>query len=99
MRLEEDLCWAQWSMPVRLLLSPTEIPFHNSEYLPATVVTQRHIFADQHCNRRAYADSKTLTEDKRESLFAVIKQDPQISFLFDVLSAADISMGMLSRQV
>lgn len=100
MRLVEDLCWAQWSMPVPLLLLLTRIPFQNSEDLPATVVTRRHIsFADQSCNRRAYADSKTLTEDKRQNLFAVIEQDPQISFLFDVLSAADISMSMLSRQV
>ena len=57
------------------------------------------ILADPHCNRRAYADSKTLTEDKRENLFEAIQQDSQISFLFDVLSAADISMSMLSRQV
>lgn len=47
--------------------------------------------------KQAYADSKTLTEDKRENLFEAIQQDPQISFLFDVLSAADISMNMLSR--
>ncbi|KAL3135483.1 hypothetical protein ABBQ38_005963 [Trebouxia sp. C0009 RCD-2024] len=47
--------------------------------------------------KQAYADSKTLTEDKRENLFEAIQQDSQISFLFDVLSAADISMSMLSR--
>ena len=48
---------------------------------------------------RAYADSKTLTEDKRESLFEAMHQDTQISSLSDVLSAGDISENMLSRQV
>lgn len=58
---------------------------------------QMHLLLNAPCNCRAYADSKTLTEDKRENLFEAIQQDAQISFLFDVLSAADISMSMLSR--
>lgn len=47
--------------------------------------------------KQAYADSKTLTEEKRQSLFDAVQQDTQISSLFDVLSAADISVNMLSR--
>lgn len=58
---------------------------------------QMHLLLNAHRNCRAYADSKTLTEDKRETLFEAIQQDAQISFVFDVLSAADISMSMLSR--
>ncbi|KAL0019377.1 hypothetical protein WJX77_001826 [Trebouxia sp. C0004] len=47
--------------------------------------------------KQAYADSKTLNEDKREILFETIQQDSQISCLYDALSAADISVNMLSR--
>ncbi len=47
--------------------------------------------------RRAYADSKTLNEDKREKLFLDIQRDANISFLYDVLTAAEISVSMLSR--
>ncbi len=46
---------------------------------------------------RAYADSKTLNEDRRELLFEAIQQDSQICFLYDALSATDISVSMLSR--
>ncbi|DBA66720.1 TPA: hypothetical protein ACH3X2_001870 [Trebouxia sp. C0005] len=47
--------------------------------------------------KQAYADSKTLNEDKRELLYEAIQQDSQICFLYDALSATDISVNMLSR--
>lgn len=100
MKPEEGLCWALWFMPALLLLLLTKIPWQSSEYMFATVNQCGFTpLANQHHNCRAYADSKTLTEDKRESLFEAIQQDIQISFLSDALSAADISMSMLSRQV
>lgn len=86
-------------MPVLSLQLPTGIPLQSSKSLLASAFSGYSFSADQKFNCRAYADSKTLTEDKRENLFEAIQQDPQISFLFDVLSAADISMNMLSRQI
>ena len=49
------------------------------------------------CACRAYADSKTLSEDRRKTLFQDIELDTQISFVYDTLTAADISVNMLSR--
>lgn len=46
---------------------------------------------------RAYADSKTLNEEKREALFRQVDADPSLVWAVDVLSAADISRQMLSR--
>ena len=46
---------------------------------------------------RAYADSKTLTDEKREALYKDTHKDNQVAFACDVLSANDISINMLSR--
>ena len=46
---------------------------------------------------RAYADSKTLTDERREALLKDIHKDYQVAFSYDVLSANDISINMLSR--
>lgn len=48
-----------------------------------------------HC--RAFADSKTLTEEKRESLFAEIQADAELGFEVDSISASRISTDMLRR--
>lgn len=48
--------------------------------------------------RRAFADSKTLTEEKRERLFEQIQQDHSLGYLADALSAQFISAKMLSRE-
>ncbi|GAB4814706.1 hypothetical protein N2152v2_001752 [Parachlorella kessleri] len=45
-----------------------------------------------------FADSKTLTEEKRERLYEQIQQDPGLGYLADVLSAELISAKMLSRE-
>lgn len=46
---------------------------------------------------RAYADSKTLNEEKRERLIKQVQADGNLVYGVDVLSAADISAQMLSR--
>ena len=46
---------------------------------------------------RAFADSKTLTEEKRESLFEEVLADPVMAYAVDCISAADISSQMLRR--
>jgi len=46
---------------------------------------------------RAYADSKTLTEAQRESLFAQVEADPDLVYMHDILSARAISAQMLGR--
>lgn len=50
-----------------------------------------------HKQCRAYADSKTLSEDKRDALLKAIQADTQLAYLIDTVSAADISVNMLSR--
>lgn len=47
---------------------------------------------------REFADSKTLTEEKRDRLFEQIKADPCLGHLADILSAQLISSKMLSRE-
>ena len=46
---------------------------------------------------RAFADSKTLTEEKRESLFEEVLADSMMGYAVDCISAADISSQMLRR--
>jgi ribonuclease HII len=46
---------------------------------------------------RDYADSKTLTEEKRELLFARVLEDPMVGHAVDSLSAQFISGEMLRR--
>ena len=47
---------------------------------------------------RAYADSKTLTEEKRERLLSQIEGDPGMGYIADVLDASFIAARMLSRE-
>lgn len=47
--------------------------------------------------RREYADSKTLTDEKREQLFTEIEGDEDVGFAVDNVTAADISSQMLRR--
>ena len=44
---------------------------------------------------RAFADSKTLTAEKRDALLADIRADPMMETVVDSLSAAEISAKML----
>eukprot|EP00808_Paulinella_micropora_P030527 g64448.t1 len=44
-----------------------------------------------------FKDSKVLSEEEREELFAKIKTCPEIFYLVDVISAKDISAQMLRR--
>lgn len=46
---------------------------------------------------RSFADSKTLKEEKRDSLFAEIADDPNLGTAVDVLDARAISAQMLHR--
>ena len=46
---------------------------------------------------REYADSKTLTDEKREQLFTEIEGDEDVGFAVDNVTAADISSQMLRR--
>lgn len=46
---------------------------------------------------RSFADSKTLTEAKREALYAEIVRDLNMGFAADALSAKELSAKMLSR--
>lgn len=47
---------------------------------------------------RAFADSKTLKEEKREQLFSSIEQDDIIGFAIESISAAEISAQMLQPE-
>jgi ribonuclease HII len=47
---------------------------------------------------RAFADSKTLTEEKRDALMADIRADPMMGTVVDSLIAAEISAKMLQRR-
>lgn len=44
-----------------------------------------------------FADSKVLTADQREKLFADIKQSPMLKYKVDVITSQDISAKMLRR--
>ncbi len=44
-----------------------------------------------------FADSKTLTEEQRERLFALIKKTKELAWAVDVISSEDISDKMLRR--
>ncbi|KAL6753144.1 ribonuclease H-like domain-containing protein [Haematococcus lacustris] len=46
---------------------------------------------------RAFADSKTLSAEKRDSLYEAILQESELGFCAEILSAAFISSNMLSR--
>jgi ribonuclease HII len=46
---------------------------------------------------RSFADSKTLTEAKREALYEEIVKDLSMGFAVDALSAKELSAKMLSR--
>ena len=46
---------------------------------------------------RSFADSKTLKEERRESLFQEIKEDASIGTAVDILDARTISAQMLHR--
>lgn len=48
--------------------------------------------------KAAYADSKTLTEEKREALFEQLQRDPQMGWMTDTISAAELSAKMLRRE-
>eukprot|EP00960_Hanusia_phi_P039844 754085-Hanusia_phi.AAC.2 len=47
--------------------------------------------------KMGFADSKTLTEEKREVLFEQIKESEVLGWLVDVLSAKQLSGSMLQR--
>lgn len=47
---------------------------------------------------RSFADSKTLTEAKREALYEELAADTDMGYAADVLSAKELSAKMLSRQ-
>jgi ribonuclease H2 subunit A len=47
--------------------------------------------------KAAYADSKTLTEEKRESLFAQLKADANMGWMVDSISPQMLSAKMLSK--
>ena len=49
--------------------------------------------------RRAFADSKTLTAEKRDALLADIRADATMGTVVDSLSAAEISAKMLQGYV
>ncbi len=49
-------------------------------------------------NYRAFADSKTLTAERRDQLYEQIEKDDMIGFLADEISASFISGGMLGCQ-
>ena len=49
--------------------------------------------------KAAYADSKTLTEEKREALFAQLKADAAMGYMVDSISAHALSTKMLRRCV
>lgn len=46
---------------------------------------------------RAFADSKTLTEAKRDQLFAEMQTAEDVGYAVDVVPAAEISAQMLRR--
>ena len=48
--------------------------------------------------KAAYADSKTLTEEKREVLFEKLKADGAMGWMVDSISAAELSAKMLRRR-
>ena len=48
---------------------------------------------------RSYADSKTLTDEKREQLFGEMEVARDIAFAVDRVTAAEISSQMLRRYV
>jgi ribonuclease H2 subunit A len=45
----------------------------------------------------AFADSKTLTEEKRDALFAQLKKDAAMGWIVDSISAEALSTKMLRR--
>ena len=49
--------------------------------------------------KAAYADSKTLTEEKRESLFGQLQADARMGWMVDSISAQTLSAKMLSKCV
>jgi ribonuclease HII len=52
-----------------------------------------------HRLRREFADSKTLSEEKRERLFEQLKRDESIGYIAVSTSAREISNQMLARDV
>ena len=48
-------------------------------------------------SRAAYADSKTLTEEKREQLFQQLQADSRMGWMVDSISAQTLSAKMLSK--
>lgn len=51
-----------------------------------------------HLTTMAFADSKTLTEDKRDGLFSIIKDCPFMGWAADVISPQSLSAQMLSLE-
>jgi len=49
------------------------------------------------CKCRSFADSKTLTEEKRDVLFQEIAEDASLGAAVDVLDACTLSAQMLAR--
>ena len=47
--------------------------------------------------RAAYADSKTLTEEKRDALFAQLKADSAMGWMVDSISAETLSAKLLRK--
>ena len=48
--------------------------------------------------KRAFADSKTLTEEKREALYEEILADSGLGWAVESISARELSAKMLQRQ-
>ena len=85
-------------MLAHLLLLPTRTALQSSEqnlWMSAAWCETQDKPNCELC--RAYADSKTLSEDRREALMQDMAKNMHVAFLCDVLSASDISMNMLSR--
>ena len=96
MRQEEAQSWGLWYTDLALrLLGETKIYAHldlrvRARFLRLCYVSclRYHVFG---------ADSKTLTEEKREKLFDVIQKSDYIGWMVVSLSAAELSNKMLQR--
>ncbi len=62
---------------------------------PAPQLTRRRAAPPACC--RNYADSKTLSEEKREALFDAVRADASLGYYYDSLSPQFISGQMLAR--
>lgn len=99
MKLDADQCLVLWCMGAHIVPAAKRRPCQKGMlkvYIYSTLYqSHSHHPSPREAACRSFADSKTLKEEKRDSLFQEIAEDASIGTAVDILDARTISAQML----